>query len=258
VLPAIVSALHLTGVALGVSALIARELAIRGQTELDDARRAALFRADNWNGLAAILLIGGGLWRLLAGLEKPTIWYMHDYAFMAKMSVLLLVMSCEMWPMFTLIRWRIREKKKLPIDYRRLGLLRTLNRIELVGLFAIIPLAATMAHGAWHQPPSSDPACAVQDEIATRCLACHSTSGTQGGLVMSEDLHGSLVDQPSSQWPTILRVAPGKPEASLLYLKVAGKQGIRGLAMPMGQPPDEAFAALIERWILDGAKKCER
>ena len=65
-------------------------------------------------------------------------------------------------------------------------------------------------------------------------------------------------ERTSSQWPTILRVKPGEPEASLLYLKVAGTQGIRGLAMPMGQPPDQAFAALVERWILDGAKRCER
>ena len=103
--PALASALHILGVALGLAALIGRDLAIRRTLDRD-----ALFRADNWNGLAAILLIGAGLWRLLAGLEKPTSWYLRDYAFMAKMTLLGITMACEMVPMTLLIVWRVRVK----------------------------------------------------------------------------------------------------------------------------------------------------
>jgi uncharacterized membrane protein len=253
---AIASALHILGVALGLSALIGRELAMR--PPLDDARRDALFRADNWNGLAAILLIGAGLWRLLDGLEKPTAWYLRDHAFMLKMTLLALTMTCEMVPMVLLIKWRVRAQKQLPIDFRRLGLIRTLNRIEIALLVAIIAAASLMAHGAWHAAPSSSPACAVEDEVAVRCLTCHASSGTQGGLAMDHDLHAALVDHPSSQWPALMRVVPGDPAASLLHQKLAGTQGLRGASMPLGQPPDPALAALVARWISAGAPACSR
>ena len=125
-------------------------------------------------------------------------------------------------------------------------------------MVGIIGCAATMAHGAWHMPPSPDPACAVEDEVAVRCLNCHASTGTQGGLVMDHDLHDALVEHPSAQWPTVTRVIPGDPDHSLLYLKVAGQQGIRGASMPLGQPTDPALAALVERWIRAGAPACKR
>src|SRR6185312_12223129 len=66
-----------------------------------------VFYADTWWGIAAIVWIGTGLTRLLAGLEKGTSYYVHNDFFLAKMALLVLILILELWPMMTLIRWRI-------------------------------------------------------------------------------------------------------------------------------------------------------
>lgn len=58
----------------------------------------------------------------------------------------------------------------------------------------------------------------------------------------------------STERPDLLRVQPGDPSRSWLYLKVAGARdaGVE-TPMPLGSEGDPAFAALLAAWIADGA-----
>jgi putative membrane protein len=112
-----------------------------------------VFRADALWGAAAALWISTGLWRLLAGLEKPTGYYMQNHIFLTKMGLLLVILVLEILPMVTLIRWRRSFAAGQTIDTRagpRLG------RISFAqaGLVVLMVLAATaMARGMGAPPP---------------------------------------------------------------------------------------------------------
>ena len=98
------AALHLIALGLGLGAVIARGTALRESPSNAALRRA--FRSDSTWGFAALLWIVTGLWRLLAGIEKPTGYYLVNPTFHAKVGLFLLVLVLELWPMITLIRWR--------------------------------------------------------------------------------------------------------------------------------------------------------
>ena len=96
--------LHLLALGLGLGAVIARGSALRESPSNAALRRA--FRSDSMWGFAAVLWISTGLWRLLAGIEKPTAYYVRNPVFHLKMGLFLLILVLEIWPMVTLIRWR--------------------------------------------------------------------------------------------------------------------------------------------------------
>ncbi|HEX2779845.1 MAG TPA: hypothetical protein VHM30_10120, partial [Gemmatimonadaceae bacterium] len=64
------AAVHLLALGIGMGAVWARARALAASHEQGALRRA--FAADAWWGIAALLWIGSGSWRLLAGTEKAT------------------------------------------------------------------------------------------------------------------------------------------------------------------------------------------
>lgn len=138
VLAALVSALHILSVALALGAIALRARAL-SREDLPSA-----LQADNAWGISALLLWATGLARAFGGLEKGAAFYMDSPAFWIKMGLLLLVTLLEVWPMITLIRWRIRPALQNPTDMR---LIARLSRIQL-GLVVLMPFAAAaMARG---------------------------------------------------------------------------------------------------------------
>lgn len=65
-----------------------------------------MFYADTWWGVAAILWVATGLARAFGGLEKGTLYYLHNRLFWLKMVLLGLILALEVRPMLTLLRWR--------------------------------------------------------------------------------------------------------------------------------------------------------
>ena len=67
--------------------------------------------------------------------------------------------------------------------------------------------------------------------------------------------HAMLVNVPSQEVPSLLRVEPGNPDDSYLVQKIEGTASVGG-QMPLGGPElsDEAIAA-IRQWIADGAQE---
>jgi len=106
--------LHLLALGIGLGAIFARARNAHRIGQSPDALGRTFF-ADNFWGAAAALWIATGLWRALAGTEKTPSYYWHNHVFLAKMGLLALVLALEVWPMMTLIRWRLAAgRQQLP------------------------------------------------------------------------------------------------------------------------------------------------
>jgi hypothetical protein len=90
------------------------------------------------------------------------------------------------------------------------------------------------------------------------CVMCHVPGAEQAELVLYPDAWSQLIGVPSSQ-SALLRVEPGFPDKSYLYLKLIGTQETEdgsGLQMPFQQNPlDPAQIEAIRLWIEQGAKQ---
>ena len=103
--------LHLLALGIGLGAVYARARSLNNVSSTGDTLRRA-FVADTWWGVAAGLWITTGLWRALAGTEKTPSYYWHNHIFLAKMGFLVVILALEIWPMVTLIRWRVAEARQ--------------------------------------------------------------------------------------------------------------------------------------------------
>lgn len=97
----------------------------------------------------------------------------------------------------------------------------------------------------------------VQNEIFTPSCAhggCHDAVGRQQGLVLAPgQSYAMLVNVPSSEVTSAVRVQPGDHVASYLYRKVTGGS-IVGERMPLGGPYlSDAQMNLLRDWIRRGA-----
>ena len=100
--------LHLIALGIGLWAVLARGQALRqaaGELPGTDALRRA-FAADAHWGAAALLWLSTGIWRYLGSTEKATSYYNSNHIFLTKMTLFVVVVALEIWPMLTLIRWR--------------------------------------------------------------------------------------------------------------------------------------------------------
>ena len=144
---AIVSALHVLALALGLPSVFLRGRALKGPLDRDGLHR--LFAADTVWGIAAALWLVTGLLRAFAGLEKGVQFYLSSALFWTKMGLFLLVVALEGWPMVTFIRWRRALGGGRVPDTSAARRLYTVNHVELALVVVIVFVAAFMARGAW-------------------------------------------------------------------------------------------------------------
>ncbi len=142
---AIVSALHVLALAIGLPSVFFRGRALQGPLDADGLRR--LFAADNAWGAAALLWIGTGLPRAFGGLEKGAQFYLHSRLFWAKMALFLTILALEAWPMVTFVRWRIQRGRGRAPDTSSARVFRVLNHIEMGLVVVIVFVASFMARG---------------------------------------------------------------------------------------------------------------
>jgi putative membrane protein len=136
---------HLLALGIGLGAVWIRGRGLKSALTPADLRR--VFSADNTWGLAAVLWISTGLWRLLGGVEKSTAYYLHNHIFLTKMGLFLLILILEIWPMATLIRWRKRiARGELP-DTRAAPLLARISLVQAGLIVLMVFAAAGMARG---------------------------------------------------------------------------------------------------------------
>lgn len=141
----IFATVHLLTFGLGLGSVWMRASALSKLK--DESGLKDVFVADNFWGLAAFLWLLTGIWRAFGGLEKGTDFYLHNTAFIIKMSLFTLVFLLELRPMITLIKWRSRQRQKLPIDITSAPSMARTSYIELALLVPIVFMATAMARG---------------------------------------------------------------------------------------------------------------
>ena len=140
-----VATFHLLALGLGLGAVVVRSRALAGGKEAP--RLPTVFAADALWGVAAVAWIGTGLWRLLGGLDKVTDYYLATPAFHLKMGLLVLVLLLELWPMATLVRWRIRKARGQEIDFRPARAIARIGWVQALLVVAMVFAATAMARG---------------------------------------------------------------------------------------------------------------
>lgn len=141
----LLAGLHLLGLGVGLGAVWARGRALTSR--LDPSGLRSAFLADNFWGLAAALWLGTGLWRLLAGLEKGTTYYLHNHVFLGKLALFAIILALEVMPMITLIGWRRQVARGEQPDTRRARLLARISFAQAGIVIVMVFLAVAMARG---------------------------------------------------------------------------------------------------------------
>jgi putative membrane protein len=146
VVSALLSAIHLLTLALGLGAVFARGQALARR--LDDAGWRRLLSADTAWGIAAALWIASGLARVFFG-GKETGFYWRNGFFWVKLALFGLVFVLELAPMTTFIRVRVAQRRGAPLPPFSVEAYRRINTAEIVLVVSIVFVAALMARGAW-------------------------------------------------------------------------------------------------------------
>ena len=106
--------------------------------------------------------------------------------------------------------------------------------------------------------PWTDPALPLHTRVVsmlhdcTGAEACHATGSGGLTITIGSELT-NLVNVPAIERPELLRVAPGDPSASYMYLKLARDGGFIRAGMPASEPFDPRRPELARAWIEAGA-----
>jgi putative membrane protein len=141
----LLASLHLLALGIGLGAIVGRGLALRSRLDRQGLRW--VFLADSAWGVAALLWMVTGVWRLLAGLEKTTAYYFTNHAFLTKMALFAIIFGLEVWPMMTLIAWRRRIARGETPDTRAATLLARISFWQAGLVVLMVFLATAMARG---------------------------------------------------------------------------------------------------------------
>jgi len=144
-----IATLHLLALPLGLGAIWARSRALRLARSAADLQR--VFVADNFWGAAAVLWIATGLFRAFGGLEKGTEYYLHNWLFYLKMGLLVIVLLLEVWPMTSLIRWRIQLRRGASLDLTSAPMLARISAIQAALIVIMVCAATAVARGFFLQ-----------------------------------------------------------------------------------------------------------
>src|SRR5262245_39516207 len=146
IVAALLSAIHMLTLAVGVAAIFARGRALTRPLDALGWRR--LLAADNVWGVAALLWIASGLGRVFYGGKEPSFYWCNGF-FWVKMGLFGLVFLLELAPMRTFIRVRSAQTRGSALPAFPIGTYQRINAIELWLIVTIVFVAAFMARGAW-------------------------------------------------------------------------------------------------------------
>ena len=97
----------------------------------------------------------------------------------------------------------------------------------------------------------------VQNEVFLQTCAtagCHDTITRQAALDLSSgQAYLQIVNIPSIQFPSLMRIAPNDPGNSYLFQKISSSSPDAGLRMPSGGILADSQINLVRDWILRGA-----
>lgn len=137
--------LHLLALAAGFGAIVFRAAALR--RPLDAAMLKHVFNADATWGMAAMLWLVTGIPRAFIGMGRGTDYYLQNGFFHAKMGLFVLILLLEIWPMVTLIKWRIAQKKGRAMDLSRARTFSNISALQAFLLVIMVFTATAIARG---------------------------------------------------------------------------------------------------------------
>lgn len=143
---ALASWIHVLSLAIGLPAIFFRWRALAGGPT-DVARAERAHAADNVWGLAAMTWVGSGLWRALAGTDKPWDYYANHGMFWVKMGLFGLMFLLEIGPMVVLIQWRVQKARGRPMTLEHGSWIALLSAVEVGVVLAMAFVATLMARG---------------------------------------------------------------------------------------------------------------
>jgi putative membrane protein len=141
----VLATLHLLALAIGFGAIWARGRGLRGR--LDAAGLKQVLRADSWWGIAALVWIATGVARVFGPYEKGTSYYFHNWMFLSKMGLLLLIILLEIWPTVALIGWRMVLRRGYVLNPRHVLAFARISMLQTLLLVLMVVAAAAMARG---------------------------------------------------------------------------------------------------------------
>lgn len=93
----------------------------------------------------------------------------------------------------------------------------------------------------------------VQQIFTNFCVGCHPPN--QGLDLQAGKSFASIVNVPSREVPSLMRVKPGDAGQSYLYQKISQAKPASGVQMPRnGEPLTPAEQSVVRNWIEQGAK----
>jgi putative membrane protein len=146
IISALLSALHMLTLALGLGAVFIRGRALAGP--LDEPGWRRLLAADTAWGVAAGLWIVTGIGRVFLGGKQPDFYWYNGF-FWLKMTLFLLVFMLELAPMTTFMRVRSARRRGTALPRFNVQAYVRINAAELALVITIVFLAAFMTRGAW-------------------------------------------------------------------------------------------------------------
>lgn len=130
------------------------------------------------------------------------------------------------------------------------------------GLVRLLAGAALVCAAGCGDGESSEPIApmlsAIQAKIFTpNCASfssCHGGASPQEGMSLVAPAAAALIGVASTEVPTLMRVAPGDPDASYLLQKLERAMPAVGVRMPPDQPLAANKIEAIRLWIAAGAQ----
>lgn len=122
----------------------------QGNSGLTHAIAKRLVAADAVLGIAAGLLLAVGLCRVFF-FEKGETYYFHNHAFLAKLSVFIVVGLLSIMPTLEFLSWRgaLNTGQAPKADPGKLRFIKKFIHGELAAIVIILACAAIMARGGW-------------------------------------------------------------------------------------------------------------
>lgn len=141
----LLAATHLLALGIGLGAVWVRAKSLRGRLDPQGLKR--IFVADAWWGVAAVLWIVTGLWRLFGATEKTTEYYFGNHVFWTKMALFVGIILMEIRPMLALGRWRRDVARGIPPETSSAGRLARISQAQAFMIVLIVLAATAMARG---------------------------------------------------------------------------------------------------------------
>ncbi|MFZ6681455.1 DUF2214 family protein [Undibacterium sp. Tian12W] len=142
----IVALLHHIAAFTLVSTLLAELVLVRQPLTVSSAR--SLRFIDSIYGMSAMLIIVLGVLRVMY-FEKGQDYYLHNHAFMLKMTAFIVVGLLSIYPTVVFLRWgKAVKQSQLPVfPDAQASTIQTILKLELAGIIFILAGAVVMAKG---------------------------------------------------------------------------------------------------------------